>query len=104
MTRMRTFLIACLVGGLSIGGFLTRRASAQLEPSGEIPASYEFPSTWGDFKAVLIENESTYVYFFESPGGSIRKVTVPNGGRGIQWVEVIRRPIPQNQSGPGILR
>jgi len=103
MKRMRTFLIACVVCGLSIGGFLTGRATAQQDVSREESSDYQFPLSWGTFKAV-VPQEGGYVYFFEAADGSIRTAQVsfgnPKGGTYLRRILVTQRSGNAPQDSP----
>jgi hypothetical protein len=100
MTRTRTLLIACVICGLLIGGFLAGRASAQQAARREEVSDYEFPLSWGAFKTAL-PGDSGYVCFFEAGDGAIRTVHIsygnPKGGTYLGRVYVTPR-------GPGIVR
>jgi hypothetical protein len=105
---MRTLLIACVICGLTIGGFLAGRASAQQLSRGEELTDYQFPMSWGSFRTVVPE-EGGYVYFFEAVDGSIRTVDVmfgnPKGGTYLGRVHVIQRSAdPLQPDSHGTLR
>jgi len=93
MTKIRMLLIACVICGLSIGGFLTGRVSAQ-QSRGEETTDFQFPSSWGAFKA-MAPRAGGFVYVFEAVDGSIRTVDVsfgnPKGGYYLGPIHVTHR-------------
>jgi hypothetical protein len=103
MTKMRTLLIAVLVCGVSVGGFLAGRASAQQVLPREEPTQYQFPMSWGTFKTV-VPIEEGYVYYFEAVDGAIRAVTVLNRGTDLVRIQITQRSGIAPRGGPGTLR
>ena len=101
MSRIRTLLISCLVGVVSIGGFLAGRATAQQVVPDEAPTTYTFPQSWGDLKTVVVR-EGNYAYVFEAVNGTIRTVEI--NGNNIGRIQVTQRPGIAPQGGPGTLR
>jgi len=102
MTRMRMFLIVFVVCGISIGGFLAGRASAQQVMPPEVTTQYQFPRSWGDFRTVVPGGAGGYTYFFEAADGAIHTVSVANGS--VLGIQVTQRSGAATRGGPGQLR
>lgn len=89
--KIRMFLFAFVVCGVSMGGFLVGRASAQQSLPHEEMTPFMFPRSWGEFRAVVGIDGGGQDYFFEAVDGSIRKVYVTNGGNTLARVQVTQR-------------
>jgi hypothetical protein len=85
--KIRKLLMAIVLGGLAVGGFLTGRATAQQATPHEHTAFHSLPKLWGTF-VTAVPTANGYVYFFESTDG-VRNVRVGPGG--IDDIELIRR-------------
>jgi hypothetical protein len=105
MTKMkiRMLLIAVVVCGVSIGGFLAGRVSAQQVLPREELTPFQFPMSWGTFRTVAVI-EDRQIYYFEAVDGAIRAVTVGNGHNDIHRIQVTQRSGVAPRGGPGTLR
>jgi hypothetical protein len=105
MTRVRLFLVAIVVCSVCIGGFLAGRVSAQQVLPSEDMSQFVFPRAWGEFRTVQVLEDGQDIYFFEAVDGTIRKVSVTNGGNTLRTIQIIQRSGAVPQRGvPGTLR
>lgn len=90
MTKIRVFLVAFILCGVSLGGFLAGRASAQQSLPHDEVTPFVFPRAWGEFRAV-VAMDGGQDYFFEAVDGAIRRVYVTNGGNTLARIQVTQR-------------